>query len=144
MDQVPKTLDAINQAWRERRFEALTELLDEHIVMKGPGLKELVRGRQAFIQSYVQFMAQSNVTEYAESNHTVDIWGDVAAATYDWMMTYEQKGQTKTEKGQDMFIFSRRGSGWAGRTPGDPFLAFTLNHERLSLPKQTWSRLPRA
>jgi hypothetical protein len=113
MNQVPKTLDAINQAWRERRFEALTELLDEHIVMKGPGLKELVRGRQAFIQSYVQFMAQSNVIAYAESNHAIDIWGGVAAATYDWMMTYEQKGQTKTEKGQDMFVFSRRGSGWA-------------------------------
>jgi hypothetical protein len=90
----------------------MAQFFDEDIVMKGPGLKEFGRGRQATIQSYVQFMAQSNVIEYAESNHAVDIWGDVAAATYDWEMTYEQKGQTKTEKGQDMFVFSRRGSGW--------------------------------
>jgi|SRR5271166_3432353 len=112
MDQVRQSLDAINQAWRERRFEALNELLDKNIVMKGPGLTELIRGRQATIQSYEQFMAQSTIIEYAESNHAVDAWGDVSVATYDWTMTYEQTGQTKTEKGQDMFVFSRIGSRW--------------------------------
>jgi hypothetical protein len=112
VDQVRQTLDAINRAWRERRFDALTELLDEHIVMKGPGLKELVRGRQATIESYVQFMAQSNVIEYAESNHAADLWGNIAVATYDWVMTYEQKGQPKTDQGHDMFVFSRNGSRW--------------------------------
>ncbi len=80
--------------------------------MKGPGLRELLRGRDATIQSYVQFMAQSNVIEYAESNHAIDIWGNLAAATYDWTMTYEQKGQAKTENGHDMFVFSHRGGGW--------------------------------
>ena len=112
MDQVRQTLDAINQAWRERCFEALNTLLAEDIVMKGPGLKELVRGRQATIQSYVQFMAQSKIIEYSETNHAVDSWGDVAVATYDWTMTYEQKGQTSTDKGQDMFVFTRTNSGW--------------------------------
>jgi hypothetical protein len=112
MDQVRQTLDAINQAWRERRFDVLTGLLDENIVMKGPDLKEYARGRQAFVQSYVQFMAQSNVIEYAESNHAVDTWDDIAVATYDWAMTYEQKGETKTEKGHDMFVFTRSGSEW--------------------------------
>ena len=56
----------------------MSALFDENIVMKGPGLKELVRGREAFVQSYVHFMAQSRVVEYAESNHAIDIWGDVA------------------------------------------------------------------
>ncbi len=112
MDQVRETLDAINQAWRERRFDDMAQFIDEDIVMKGPGLKEFGRGREAIIQSYVQFMAQSTVIAYAESNHAIDIWGDVAAATYDWEMTYEQKGETKTEKGQDMFVFAHRASGW--------------------------------
>ncbi len=112
MNQVRETLDAINQAWTQRRFDTLTPLLDEDIVMKGPGLKELVRGRDATIQSYVQFMAQSNVIEYAESNHAIDIWGNIATATYDWAMTYEQKGPAKTEHGHDMFVFTHRGGGW--------------------------------
>ncbi len=104
MDQIRQALSAINRAWRERRFDAMEALVDENIVMRGPGLKEFGRGRQAFIQSYADFMSQSNVTEYRESNHAVDIWGDIAAARYDWAMTYEQKGQTKTEHGQDMFV----------------------------------------
>ena len=112
MDRVRQTLDAINRAWQERRFDVLNELFDENIVMRGPSLKEACRGREAAVQSYVQFMAQSAVIEYAESNHAGDMWGEIAIATYDWAMTYEQKGQTKTEKGQDMFVFTRSGSRW--------------------------------
>jgi len=112
MDEIRATLEAINRAWREQTFAAMEPLLDENIVMKGPGLKEFARGRQSFVQSYAQFMEQSKVLEYAESDHSVHNWGDVAAASYDWAMTYEQKGQTKTERGQDMFVFHRTRTGW--------------------------------
>ena len=112
MNQVRQTLDAINQAWRERRCDALNEFFDENIVIRGPGLKEACRGREAAIHSYVQFLLQSHVIEYAESNHAIDIWGDIAVATYDWVMTFEQKGQTKTDRGHDMFVFSRSDSKW--------------------------------
>jgi|SRR5271165_3277382 len=112
MDPIRQTLDAINQAWRQGNFAAMEALLAENIVMRGPGLKELGRGRQAFVQSYVQFMAQSKVIEYSESNHAIDNWGDVAVAAYDWAMTYEQKGETKSEKGQDMFVLHRSQGAW--------------------------------
>jgi len=112
MDEVRQKLDAINQAWRQENFAAMEALLDANIVMRGPGLKELVRGRKAFVRSYVEFMGKSKVVEYAESAHAVDVWGEVAAATYDWSMTYEQHGQKNTDKGQDMFIFRKRGSEW--------------------------------
>jgi len=111
-DEVRQALDAINQAWRDQRFDDLSTLFDEDIVMRGPGLKEYGRGRQPVVQSYVQFMAQSKVIEYRESNHAIDLWGDTAVATYDWAMTYEQKGETKSEKGQDMFVFARTGGRW--------------------------------
>jgi hypothetical protein len=112
MEDVRITLDAINRAWREKIFSAMEAHLDENIVMKGPGLKEYAKGRVAFVESYTQFMANSHVIEYAESNHAINTWGHVAAATYDWTMTYTQKGQTKTENGQDMFIFHRVPDGW--------------------------------
>ncbi|MGB9198653.1 MAG: nuclear transport factor 2 family protein [Terriglobales bacterium] len=113
MEQVRETLDTINAAWRQKNFSAMEPFLDENIVMKGPGLKEYAKGRLAFIESYAQFMANSHVTEYEESGNAVDIWGNVAAASYDWSMTYEQKGKTKTDKGHDMFVFHRVPSGWA-------------------------------
>ena len=113
MEQVRQTVDAINEAWRHKNFSAMEPYLDENIVMRGPGLKEYAKGRLAFIESYAQFMAQSHVVDYAESNYAVDAWGNVAAATYDWTMTYEQKGQTKIDKGHDMFVFRRVPNGWS-------------------------------
>jgi len=112
MDQVRETLNAINRAWRQQDFSAMEALFDKDVVMKGPGMKEFGRGREAVIQSYVQFMAQSRVVEYEESNQAIDVWGDVAAATYDWAMTYEQKGRTSSDKGHDMFVFRRQSTGW--------------------------------
>jgi ketosteroid isomerase-like protein len=106
------TLSELTSAWRERRFEDLARFFDPDIVMKGPDFKELVRGREALVHSYADFMAQSRIADYAESNHSTHAWGDTAVVTYDWTMTYEQKGETKTESGQDMFVFVRRDSHW--------------------------------
>jgi hypothetical protein len=112
MNEILSTLNELNSAWRERRFEELGRFFDADIVMKGPGLKELVRGREALIQSYTDFMGQSKIVDYAESDHSAHVWGGVAAVTYDWTMTYEQKHETKRESGQDMFVFVHRGPHW--------------------------------
>ena len=44
MEEVRETLDRLNAAWRERRFDDLNQYLDEHVVMKGPGFKTMARG----------------------------------------------------------------------------------------------------
>lgn len=87
MDDIRHALDGINSAWRERRFEDLAAFLDENVVMKGPAFKEFARGKRALVDSYVQFMALSRVTEFTESNHAIEDWGDTAAIYYDWTMT---------------------------------------------------------
>jgi hypothetical protein len=112
MEDVVTTLAALNSAWLERRFSDLGKYFDESIVMKGPGLKELTRGRESLVQSYATFMGNSKVLAYSESNHKIDPWGSVAVAAYDWSMTWEQGGRTESGSGQDMFVFERRSSGW--------------------------------
>ncbi len=112
MNDILGTLSELNCAWRERRFEELGRFFDPHIVMKGPALKELVQGRDALVQSYADFMAQSKIIDYSESGHSTHAWGDTGAVTYDWTMTYEQKRETKRDSGQDMFIFVRRDLQW--------------------------------
>ena len=111
-DAIRRSLDELNRSWIDRRFDRMSGSCDEHIVMKGPGMKELLRGRQAFIESYVQFMQRSTVTEYTESGHSIDCWGNTGVATYDWAMAYEQDGKTSRDVGQDMFVFRRSGSHW--------------------------------
>lgn len=112
MTDILRTLSELNSAWREKRFDKLEHFFDPDIVMKGPGFKELVRSRKALVQSYADFMAESRVIDYAESNHSAYNWRETAAVTYGWTMTYEQKGETRTESGQEMFVFIRRDVQW--------------------------------
>src|SRR5437868_285870 len=109
---VRQTLDRMNAAWLEGRFDELSECVDENIVMKGPGLKEQVRGRSAFVQSYRAFMSSSQVVEYHESNHTVDEWPLTAVAAYNWSMVWTHNGKQESGSGQDLFLFERRGTDW--------------------------------
>lgn len=111
-DVVLMTVGTINRAWREQRFDDLAELLDEAVIMKGPGLRELVRGRADLVESYRFFMSRSRIDRYEESNHRVDVWDSTAAATYNWEMTYEQNGEIQNDSGQDMFVLVHRDSGW--------------------------------
>ena len=79
MEDIRQTLDRLNQAWRHGRFEELRAFFDPDVVTKGLALKEVARGREALVQSYVDFMGRSKLTEYAESDHAVYEWGDCAA-----------------------------------------------------------------
>ena len=38
-DEIRQTLDNFNRAWRERRFDELSQFLDEDVLMNGTGLK---------------------------------------------------------------------------------------------------------
>lgn len=112
MDEIRRTLDELNLAWREGRFGDLTRYFDKDVVVKGPGLREIVRGREALVQSYVDFTTKSKIQEYSESNHSIDRWGQTAVAVYDWSMSWEQKGKTEQATGQDMFVFQLQNSEW--------------------------------
>ena len=111
-NDVRRALDALNAAWRERRFTDLAAHFDEHVVMRGPALVELARGRDALVKSYVDFMTSSNVTEYVESGHAIEQWGGTAVARFDWSMTWNQNGKEDRASGQDMFVFQQRGTQW--------------------------------
>ena len=112
MDEVRQTLDSLNLAWRTRRFDDLAEFFDDDIVMKGPGLKELARGKGAVVQGYADFMQKSEITEYTESNHFVHAWDLTAIAGFDWSMAWVQNGKTDQGSGQDLFVFRRRSDRW--------------------------------
>ena len=112
MHEVREVLDSINKAWRTRSFEHLQQFFDDDIVVMGPGLKELGRGRALVVQSYVDFMQKSDVTDYTESNHFVHAWGHTAIAGFNWSMTWVQNGKTDQGSGQDMFVFERREDRW--------------------------------
>src|SRR5262245_60362394 len=112
MDDIRRILDEVTRAWLERRFDDLGRYFDEDIVMKGPALKDLVRGRAPLVASFVDFMTKSKVIHYEDSNHSVHTWDNTATASFDWTITYEQAGKTSTDHGQSLFVFARRQGEW--------------------------------
>jgi hypothetical protein len=67
--------------------------------------------------------------KFTESNHSVTQWGDVAAASYVWSMTYEREGRVSTDDGHELHVFARRGQQWVAvlrlmlLRSGAPYLA---------------------
>lgn len=110
--EVRQALAGITDAWRQGRPETLMAFFHDRMVIVGPGLKELCRGRDACVRSYVDFLSSAEVLEYEESNHTIEVWGDTAVATYDWRIDWRSGEKIARERGQDEFVFLREEEHW--------------------------------
>jgi hypothetical protein len=65
MDEIRRLLERINDAWLKGRPErivpALSECFHEEVVMRGPGLAEVGRGREICAKSYEDFVRSAIV-----------------------------------------------------------------------------------
>ena len=110
--EIERLIRDINQAWKSGHAEQLHNFFHPDIVMAGPGFQELVRGRDACVESYREFAANAKVHEHIESDFKIGVWSDTAVCTYAWSMTYERAGEQSREKGTDQFVFGREGDKW--------------------------------
>lgn len=110
--EIRQVLSHITEAWRQGRPEDLAAYFHDRMVIVGPGLKELSRGRDACIRSYAEFLSSAQVLEYEESNFSVEVWGDTAIATYDWRIDWRSGEKISRERGQDEFVLLRDGEQW--------------------------------
>lgn len=102
----------INNCWRENRPDGLSDYFHEDVVFNAPDFKHQVTGKENCIRTYIDFMNQSSVSEYAESNFNVRLFDKTAIATYDFEMTYQQQGKTYHERGTDILVFEQEGQSW--------------------------------
>jgi ketosteroid isomerase-like protein len=109
-------LTRINEAWQHHRSDAMARVLSEcfasDVVMRGPGFSLAGEGREAAVQSYVDFTNQAEVKAFNAEDPTIDVAGDTAVAQYQWQMTYVLAGQEYTDAGHDLFVFSRIDGSW--------------------------------
>ena len=113
---VKDVLSRINNAWIKQRGDAMTAALNEcfaeDVVMRGPDFGLLAEGRDALVRSYHDFLNQAEVKDVSLNDPEIDISGETATAQYKWTMTYSLNGQEYTERGRDLFVFSRRNQKW--------------------------------
>jgi ketosteroid isomerase-like protein len=111
-EEILTLLGRISAAWREGRMEELAEYFHDDMVIRGPQLQEMGRGRHICVGSYKDFIAQATVLELKESDAEIDVWGDTAVASYAWEMKYEMGGASYHESGRDLFVLKRDGGKW--------------------------------
>ncbi|HLH09801.1 MAG TPA: nuclear transport factor 2 family protein [Terriglobales bacterium] len=113
---IRKLIDTINHAWLNGPLDQMEVTLGacfhENMIIKGPGLRELCRGRTACARSYKEFVEQSNILDCKLSHAEIDVAGNTAAATYSWNMSYEMHGKRRRESGEDFFVFTRDDGRW--------------------------------
>ena len=109
-------LSRINDAWSKQRGEVMTAALNEcfaeDVVMRGAGFAFVGKGRDFMVQSYHDFVSQSEVKSLSLDEPEIDLTGETAIAQYKWTMTYALGGQEYTEHGRDVFVLARRDKKW--------------------------------
>ena len=107
-----EAMDRINQAWLENPPRDLYPLFHPEIVMVFPSMQGQVRGRDALVDSFVDFCENAQVSDYQERDHHVDVIGETGVASFRFSMVYERSGKRQRASGRDFWIFARQGGSW--------------------------------
>jgi uncharacterized protein (TIGR02246 family) len=111
-DEVRAALERISAAWQARRYDDLSQLFAEDMVFSIPGQTPRLEGRGAIVASYREFMDRVALTSYREDLHSVDVWGEMAVASFRWDMAWLAGEVPNHETGCDVFAFTRAGGRW--------------------------------
>src|SRR4030095_8812351 len=102
--EVERLIRDLNAAWPEGRLEDVGRCFDEEAVMVPPGGGVLVRGREAIVGSFREFLGMAKVHGFAMLDPTVAVFGATACAVVPFQIRYELQGQVYDEKGEDILV----------------------------------------
>ncbi len=101
-----------NRAWVGGNPKGVEALYADDVVFVAPKLAARVAGRDALVQSYVDYVNTAKTKKFDERDHVVDVSGDTAVATYIFAVRYEIEGRTFDDTGQEILVFARRSGRW--------------------------------
>jgi hypothetical protein len=115
-EAIRQLIRTMNDAWLGLPVEEIPAALDacfhDDMAIRGADLTVTGRGKDACIQSYVDFVQQAVIRECTLGDPEIDLAGDSAAAVYNWEMTYELEGQEYSEAGADILMLARVDGRW--------------------------------
>ena len=94
------------------KVDALAGHFAPNMVIVGPGYRPMACGAEACVASYRDFLRDSVVHDYRQSDVAVHEAGRAAVVAYGWEMDYEQGGRRSREAGTDLFVLRRDGEQW--------------------------------
>jgi len=111
-EQIRSLLGRINEAWLNGHTERLNECFHDDVVVKGPDLQEMARGREACVNSYADFIRIAIVKEFRASEPIIDLFGNVAVVSSPWEISYRMNDREYREAGRDLLVLIREDGGW--------------------------------
>ena len=112
--EVWHVIEAINQAWTSDRAGDIAEFLHHDCVMVAPDFDQYLRGRDAVVNSYVEFTRQATTHDFKVHNASVDIFRDTAMVNCAFAVTYSLNGKTYAGTGRDIWTLIRVEGHWLG------------------------------
>jgi Domain of unknown function (DUF4440) len=111
-EQIHSLLSRMNEAWLKGRTGELNEFFHNGVVVKGPDLQEMARGREACVKSYGDFIRLATVREFKAPEPVIDLFGNMAVATCPWEISYRMNDHEYHESGQDLLVLTHEEGKW--------------------------------
>jgi uncharacterized protein (TIGR02246 family) len=105
-------IDQCNDAWTSSRPSDVAVLYAEDAVLVAPGVADTIIGRDAIVDTYVQFVRTATVDRFDVTRRSLNRFGDTAVATYVFDITYTTGEATHHERGEEILVLHRHESGW--------------------------------
>lgn len=105
---------AINEAWVNNRAGKIGVHLHPECVMASPDFDQYLRGKEAVVQSYVDYTQQAKTMAFGIANASVDIFGDTAIVNATFVVTYALAGKTYEGGGREVWVLKRANDRWYG------------------------------
>ena len=104
---------AANRAWREGRPEEVASLFHRDVIMEAPDGRLLCRGRDALVQSFVDYTRAVDTLHFRETDHAVHVAGGTAVVSYGFDVIYEVGGKRHDEAGRERLVFTLDDERWS-------------------------------
>lgn len=103
---------ASNRAWFEGRPRDVAPLFHADAVAVFLAADHRLVGRDAIVESYVQYVERAKTHAFVEHEHAIDVFGDTAVVNYRFSVRYETDDGVQDDVGQELLVFVRRAGAW--------------------------------
>ena len=106
------TIEALNHAWRTGRADEIDDLFHPDAVILHPDLEGRTEGRDACVQTYIDFALQATVSRLEVFEPQVDVFADTAVVSYGFEIDYEMHGNATQNSGTELTVLMQHEGRW--------------------------------
>ncbi len=105
---------AINDAWVSDQAEKIGVHLHPDCVMAAPDFDQYLRGKEAVLNSYIEYTKMAKTKVFGITNASVDVFGAMAVVNATFVVTYELNDKSFQGAGREIWVLTFTNDRWYG------------------------------